>query len=382
MKKVSEKVMDVLGKKTQFILGDDATAYGAVLAGCRFFAGYPITPATEAAEIMSRLMPKLGGVYIQMEDEIGSIGAVIGASWTGEKAMTATSGPGFSLMQENIGYACMTETPCVVVNVQRGGPSTGQPTHSAQGDVMQVRWGTHGDHEIIALAPSSVQETMNLTIESFNLAEKFRNPVFLMLDEIVGHMREKVVIPDSIEIVNRKKPSTPREEYIPFAGEVPEFASFGTGYATYVTGLTHREDGLPSTDDPEDHSNLVTRLCRKIANNRKGITWVEQKFMEDAEIVVLSYGSTARSAFTAVEQARKEGIKAGYLRLITLWPFPREILASLDCKEIVVAEQNLGQMEHPVREFSSCKVTLCQKIGGEMHRPEEILSFVKKGVKK
>ena len=379
MSKINKEVSGALGKRVQFVLGDVAAAYGAILAGCRFFGGYPITPATEITESMAKLMPKLGGVYIQMEDEIGSIGAVIGASWAGKKAMTATSGPGFSLMQENIGYACMTETPCVIVNVQRGGPSTGQPTHSAQADVMQARWGTHGDHEIIALAPSSVQEAMDLAIESFNLSEKFRNPVLLMLDEIIGHMREKVIIPDSIEIVDRKKPSTARNEYLSFAGEVPEFATFGTGYATYATGLTHKENGLPSTDDPEVHSKLVTRLCRKITNNRKEITRVEQKFMEDAEIVVLSYGSTARSAFTAVKQARKEGIKAGYLRLITLWPFPREIIAGLDCKEIIVAEQNLGQMEHPVKEFSNCDVTLCPKIGGELHRPDEILSFIKKG---
>ena len=247
-KKEYDRLLKILGKQSHFIQGDVAVTYGAILAGCRFFAGYPITPATETAEIFARLMPKIGGSCLQMEDEIASIGAVIGAAWTGAKAMTTTSGPGFSLMQENIGYACMTETPCVIVNVQRSGPSTGQPTESAQGDIMQARWGTHGDHEIIALCPSSPQESLNIMITAFNLAEKYRNPVIVLTDGDVGHMREEVVIPKrkDIKLEHRKSPSKDKEKFKPFkAGKdkVPEMANFGTGYHTYVTGLTHKDNG-------------------------------------------------------------------------------------------------------------------------------------------
>ena len=369
------KVKQVLGPDAQFILGDTAVTYGALLAGCRFFAGYPITPATEIAEGMARLMPKVGGTCIQMEDEIASVGAIIGASWAGVKSMTATSGPGFSLMQENIGYACMTETPCVLVDVQRGGPSTGQPTRASQGDMMQARWGTHGDHEIIALVPNSVQETMELTIEAFNLSEQYRNPVLVMLDEIIGHMREKIVIPSKIKIVGREKTKMAKEKYLSFAGEkIPDFATFGSGYRVYATGLTHSETGLPSTDDPEVHSKLVTRICKKISGDREKLQDFKGRYLSDAEVVVLSYGSTSRSALTAVELARKKGIKAGYLRLITVWPFPEKLVENLNCSRILVAEQNLGQLVHLVRESARCEVQLCPKIGGEVHKPREILA--------
>ncbi len=370
-------VKEILGGKVQFILGDIAVAYGALLAGCRFFGAYPITPATEVAETMARLMPKAKGTFIQMEDEIAAIGAVIGASWAGVKSMTATSGPGFSLMQEHIGYACMVEAPCVVVDVQRGGPSTGQPTHASQGDMMQARWGTHGDHEIIALSPNSVQETMELTIEAFNLSEQYRNPVFIMMDEIIGHMREKIVIPEKIRVVNRKKVKVSRDEYIPFGGEkVPDFAEFGSGYRVYATGLTHSANGLPSTDDPMEHTRLVERICRKISEDREKLQHVDSRYMEDAEVVVLSYGVSSRSALTAVELAREKGIKAGYIRLITVWPFPEKMIADLDCRKIVVAEMNLGQIIHRVKECTRCEVQLCKKIGGEVHKPREILAYL------
>jgi 2-oxoglutarate ferredoxin oxidoreductase subunit alpha len=371
------KVKAALGGKVQFILGDAAVAYGAILAGCRFFAGYPITPATETAETMARLMPKVGGTCIQMEDELASMGAIIGASWTGVKAMTATSGPGFSLMQENIGYACMTETPCVVANIQRGGPSTGQPTHASHGDMMQARWGTHGDHEIIALVPNSVQEAMEFTIEAFNLSERYRNPVFVMLDEIIGHMREKVVIPDRIRVVNRKRVKVSKAEYIPFGGKlIPDFAVFGSGYRVYATGLTHSAGGSPSTDDPLDHTRLVERICKKISLDREKLQKVEKRYFADAEVIVLSYGASSRSALTAVELAREKGIKAGSLRLIIAWPFPEKIIENLKCNKIVVVEQNLGQMLHRVRECARCEVELFPKIGGEVHKPQEILAYL------
>jgi len=284
--------MRVLGEREKFAQGDVACAYGALLGGCNFFAGYPITPATEVAEAMARLVPRIGGTIIQMEDEIASLSAVIGASWAGSRAMTATSGPGFSLMQENIGYACMTEAPCVIVNVQRSGPSTGQPTEPAQGDMMQARWGTHGDHEIIALAPASVQECVDLTRDAFDLADEYRNPVLVMTDGEVGHMRESIRLPaaDELEIRPRGKPTTSAEEHVPFlavkGGQIPEMADFGTGYHTYVTGLTHDERGMPSTDDAESHSRLVRRLCDKISSNVDRLTRVEEHREDGARVGV------------------------------------------------------------------------------------------------
>jgi 2-oxoglutarate ferredoxin oxidoreductase subunit alpha len=383
-----DRVVKALGKRKQFIQGDTAVAYGAVLAGCRFFAGYPITPATETAEIFARIMPKIGGNCIQMEDEIASIGAVIGAAWAGARAMTTTSGPGFSLMQENIGYACMTETPCVVVNVQRSGPSTGQPTEAAQGDMMQARWGTHGDHEIIALAPDSPQESMDLMITAFNLAERYRNPVIILTDGDVGHMREEVIIPrrKEIKLEYRKSPSKDSENYKPFkAGKdkIPEMANFGTGYHTYVTGLTHKEDGLPSTDDKNIHHALIKRLSHKIADDRDKITIVEKKYQKGSKIALVSYGISARSTLRAVKMLRKKGTKTDYLRLISIWPFPIKEIEALAKKvdTIFVPEMNLGQINHPITEFSQgeCEVVSIPKTGGEMHAPSEIVDMVKGG---
>lgn len=381
-----EEIKNVLGPRVQFEQGDIACAYGALLAGCTFFAGYPITPATEIAEAMSRLLPRVGGVFIQMEDEIASLSAVIGAAWTGAKAMTATSGPGFSLMMENIGYACMIETPCVIVNVQRSGPSTGQPTMGAQGDMLQARWGTHGDHEIIAFSPNSVQETLDLTIHCFNMAEKYRVPVMLMTDAHVGHMKERIVIPDEVEIINRAPVTIEKDEYMPFrtgyihkGSLVPEFAPFGSGYKTDVTGLTHNEQGLPVTDNAEVHTRLVTRIVEKITKDREKITLYEEKYTDDCDIAVVSYGITSRSALTAVEMARKKGIKAGYFRMISVWPFPRKQMKKLGetVKRIYVPEMNLGQMVHPIREYSCTECIPISKIGGEVHLPTEILHALK-----
>ncbi|UCE39523.1 MAG: 2-oxoacid:acceptor oxidoreductase subunit alpha [Thermoplasmata archaeon] len=383
------KVTKALGKQKQFIQGDTAVAYGAVLAGCRFFAGYPITPATETAEIFARIMPKIGGACIQMEDEIASIGAVIGAAWAGAKAMTTTSGPGFSLMQENIGYACMTETPCVIVNVQRSGPSTGQPTEAAQGDVMQARWGTHGDHEIIALSPNSPQESLDLMITAFNLAEKYRNPVIILTDGDVGHMREEVVIPKrkDLRLTERKTPSKDKEKYKPFkAGKdkIPEMANFGTGYHTYVTGLTHKENGLPSTDDKNIHHALIKRLSEKIADDRDKIVMVEKRYQKGSKVSLVSYGISARSSMRAVKMLRKDGIKTDFLRLITIWPFPIKEIQAMAKKvdSIFVPEMNLGQINHPIAEFcrGECDVVSIPKTGGEMHSPSEIVDSVKGGV--
>ncbi|MBT3219184.1 MAG: 2-oxoacid:acceptor oxidoreductase subunit alpha [Proteobacteria bacterium] len=375
--------MEVLGEREQFAQGDVACALGALLGGCDFFAAYPITPATEVAEAVAQMIPKLGGMFVQMEDEIAAISAVIGASWAGSRAMTATSGPGFSLMQENLGYACMTETPCVLVNVQRSGPSTGQPTEPAQGDMLQARWGTHGDHELIVLAPNSVQECLDLTRQAFDLAEEYRTPVLVMTDGEVGHMREKITLPDSVTLKERLAPTTSPEDFVPFKatkGKVPEMASFGNGYHTYVTGLTHLESGLPSTDDAEVHTNLVKRLCEKITDNIDKLTNVEVDLQEGATVGIVSYGISARSASGAVRILREKGIKVNFLRLITVFPFPektiQEFATGLD--RVVVAELNLGQIYHCVREVVEGRATveLMAKIGGEIITPQEIIDSV------
>jgi len=377
----SDRVRQALGGTIQFVQGDDACAYGAILAGCTFFAGYPITPATEVAERMSEILPLLGGCYIQMEDEIASLGAIIGASWTGAKVMTATSGPGFSLMQENLGYAIMTETPCVIVNVQRSGPSTGQPTLGAYGDMMQARWGTHGDHEIIMLCPSHVQEALDLTIVAFNLAEQYRTPVLLFIDGELGHMRERLVIPEAgtFEIVERAR-VTSRVSYRPFATDaslVPPFAPFGSGYRTYVTGLTHNEQGLPRTSSAQIHDQLVRRLAAKITTHTDTIVRYEEFYADDCEVAIIAYGITARTCRDVVEEGRQRGIKVGMLRLITIWPFPEEIVArwAARVQALLVPEMNLGQIIHPIREAVAgrCPVTLLTKIGGDLHSPTELL---------
>jgi 2-oxoglutarate ferredoxin oxidoreductase subunit alpha len=383
-----EKIRKVLGKKVQFVLGDMACVYGGLLAGCSFFAGYPITPASEVAEGMARLLPRVGGTCIQMEDEIGSIAACIGAAWAGAKSMTATSGPGFSLMMENYGFAVMTETPCVIVNVQRTGPSTGQPTMGAQGDMMQVRWGTHGDFEAIALAPSTVQECMDFTIEAFNLSEKYRNPVCLMTDGEIGHLRERIVIPDEdeLEIIDRVPATVDKKDFIPFSNsqtrnsKVPDFPFFGTGYRTYVTGLTHDIRGFPATDKQKDHEQLVLRITSKITDDRDKLTMVERINLDDAEIALVTYGATARPAESAMNMARKKGIKVGLLRLKLVWPFPIKEIEKLASKvrKIIVPEMNLGQIVHPVREYAAgkCEVISAPKIGGELHFPMEILEYL------
>ncbi|MBS3783884.1 MAG: 2-oxoacid:acceptor oxidoreductase subunit alpha, partial [Anaerolineae bacterium] len=313
-----------------FFDGDTAIAEGAICAGCRFFGGYPITPASEIAERMSGRLPEIGGVFIQMEDELGSMNAVVGAAWGGARAMTATSGPGISLMLENIGLAVMTETPCVIVNVQRGGPSTGLPTVTSQGDMMQARWGSHGDYAIIALAPASPQEAFDLAIRAFNLAEKYRTPVFLMADEGVGHMFERVVIPplDQIPIYPWRKPKEPpSKDFLPYKPEedgVPPFPVAGTGYRIHVTGLTHDERGYPVVT-AEQQKKLIPRLLGKIHNNRHDIIDLEEdggaEGLEAADVVVVSYGISARPALRAVPIAREEGLRVGMLKLVTVWPF-------------------------------------------------------------
>lgn len=371
-----------------FMNGDVACAEGAIAAGCRFFAGYPITPATEIAEHLSQRMPEIGGIYIQMEDEIGSIAAVIGASYTGLKAMTATSGPGFSLMQENIGLAVMTEAPCVIVDVMRGGPSTGQPTLPGQQDVMQAKWGSHGDYEIIALAPSSVQEMFDLTVEAFNLSETYRVPTILLADEIVAHMWEKVVIQpaEKMKIVNRKKPNVPPEKYMPFMPDdnlVPPMACFGEGFSFHATGLTHDEHGYPQTQSSEVQQRLVKRLCDKIRKNADKIIRVEEVMLEDAYVVVLAYGIVARAALSAVRKAREEGIKAGLLRPITLWPFPEKDVAKIakQAKAIVVAEMNCGQLVREVeRSAKETPVVFLSKLGEDPHTPMEILEAIRRNI--
>jgi 2-oxoglutarate ferredoxin oxidoreductase subunit alpha len=371
-----------------FMSGDVACAEGAIAAGCRFFAGYPITPATEIAEHLSERMPEFGGIYIQMEDEIASIAAVLGASYAGLKAMTATSGPGFSLMQENIGLAVMTEAPCVIVDIMRGGPSTGQPTLPGQQDVMQAKWGSHGDYGLIALAPSSVQEMFNLTIEAFNLSETYRVPALLMGDEIVAHMWEKIVIPppSDIKIINRKKPRVSPDRYEPFMPNddlVPPMACFGEGYRFHATGLTHDEHGYPRTQSSEVQSRLVSRLCEKINKNAEKIVKVDEVMLEDADVVVVAYGIVARAALSAVRKARDAGIKAGLLRLITLWPFPEKHVAKVakQAKAIVVPEMNCGQMVREVeRAAKETPVAFLSKLGEDPHTPIEILEVIRRSI--
>lgn len=365
-----------------FIQGNEACAKGALKAGCRFFAGYPITPSTEVAETLSRELPKVGGSFVQMEDEIASAGAIIGGSWGGTKSMTATSGPGLSLMQENIGYAFITETPIVIVDVQRGSPSTGQPTMAAQGDMMQARWGSHGDYEPIALSPSSVQEFFDFTIKAFNLSEQFRTPVFVMADEIIGHMREKIIIEDDISIVARKMPEN-KENFLPFKnienGTNP-MPSFGQGFNIHVTGLTHDERGYPDTNDPEAHSELIQRLCDKVLNNRDKICSLQSKYCEDADLILVSYGAPVRSVSEASEKARAEGKKIGYIKLDTPWPFPEEQVKELskNASDILVVELNLGQMYYEVDRLlnKDANVHLMGQIGGLMPTPDEILSKI------
>jgi len=369
-----------------FLSGNYACVEGAIAAGCRFYAGYPITPSNEIAERMSFRIAQVGGIYIQMEDELGSMAALVGASWGGAKSMTATSGPGFSLMQENIGLAAMTETPCVVVNVQRGGPSTGLPTLVGQADVMQARWGSHGDYEIIALAPASSQECFDFTIKAFNLAERWRVPVIVLMDEVVGHMWERVVIPpkEEIKLISRKRPTIPPKDFLPFkAGKdlVPEMPIAGEGYRVHVTGLTHDEKGYPAMND-KAHNKLVTRLVDKIRKNASEIIEIEEIYTEDAEVILVSFGISARICRYILDQARKEGLKVGLLRLITVWPFPEERIRKLaeHIRAFVVVEINLGQIVFEVERAAGgqCDTFLIPHAGGHIHDPQKVWEKVKK----
>jgi 2-oxoglutarate ferredoxin oxidoreductase subunit alpha len=365
-----------------FINGDDACAEGAMAAGCTFFAGYPITPSTEIAERLARRLPETGGVFVQMEDELGSITAVLGASWAGARAMTATSGPGFSLMQEGIGWGMLTETPCVVVDIQRAGPSTGLPTQTSQGDVMQAKWGSHGDYEPIAFAPSSPQEMFDLTIHAFNVADRLRTPVYILADETVGHMTERVRVPLAAEIpfTGRPRPTEPPgSDFLPFKPGpdlVPPMAHAGEGYRVHVTGLTHTEKGYPSNSAAE-HNRLVRRLAQKVLSREPELRMLERRFLEDAKVVVVAYGGTARSVGRAVRMAREQGVKAGMLRLITLWPFPEsEIVALSKHAALVVAEGNLGQMAREVERHSRAPIGRVTDAGGRLLPPELIFEGI------
>ena len=369
-----------------FLSGNYACVEGAIAAGCRFYAGYPITPSNEIAERMSFRIAQVGGIYIQMEDELGSMAALVGASWGGAKSMTATSGPGFSLMQENIGLAAMTETPCVVVNVQRGGPSTGLPTLVGQADVMQARWGSHGDYEIIALAPASSQECFDFTIKAFNLAERWRVPVIVLMDEVVGHMWERVIIPpkEEIKLISRKRPTIPPKDFLPFkAGKdlVPEMPIAGEGYRVHVTGLTHDEKGYPAMND-KAHNKLVTRLVDKIRKNASEIIEIEEIYTEDAEVILVSFGISARICRYILDQARKRGLKVGLLRFITVWPFPEERIRKLaeHIRAFVVVEINLGQIVFEVERAAGgqCDTFLIPHAGGHIHDPQKVWERVKK----
>jgi len=368
----------------RLLQGNEAVAEAALRAGCRFFAGYPITPATEIAEIMSVRLPAVNGTFIQMEDEIASMGAIIGASLAGAKSMTATSGPGFSLMQENLGYAIMTEIPCVVVNVMRGGPSTGLPTLPSQGDVMQARWGTHGDHPIIVLSASTVRECYDFTLRAFNLSEEFRSPVILLLDEVVAHMREKVVLPPESEVVTveRPRPKVPPEWYIPYEdtpGGIPAMADFGEGYRYHVTGLAHDIHGFP-TERPDEIGPLMARLFRKIGQRMADVHSGGFHETNDAEIVLIAYGSVARSARRAVRDLRERGIKAGLLKLNTLWPFMRSAVESLlpTARILVVPEMNMGQISREVKRVNQgrARVVGINRTDGTLITPDEILERV------
>ncbi len=368
-----------------FMDGNTACAEGAIAAGCTFFAGYPITPASEILERIANRFPEIHGSYLQMEDELASITAILGASWAGRKAMTATSGPGFSLMMENYGLGLMTETPCVIANVMRGGPSTGLPTKVAQGDVMQTRWGTHGDVGVIVLVPSSPQEMFDLTIEAFNMSEKYRLPVIVLSDEMVSHMTEKVEIPpkEELNIIDRKKPKDPPSEFLPFCPDedlVPPMANAGEGYSVHVTGLTHDEEGHPSVDE-KTQNRLVTRLIDKIRKNADDILKYDEYKTDDADMIIVAYGSVYRAATEAVDMARDQGYKVGLLRPITIWPFPEERIYDLarnGTKTFLVAEINFGQIVFEVERCTagSAKTYLAPKMGGSIHTPEEIMERI------
>jgi 2-oxoglutarate ferredoxin oxidoreductase subunit alpha len=376
---------------THFINGDEACAEGGVAAGCTFFAGYPITPATEVAERMSRRLPQVGGVYVQMEDELASMAAVVGASSAGARAMTATSGPGFSLMMENIGLAAMLEAPCVLVNIMRGGPSTGLPTLVGQQDVMQARWGSHGDYEVIALSPESPQEAFELTFDAFDLADAYRTPVMVLSDEVVGHMTEKVVIPPKEAIARRERRRRKPQKrgfrpFYPDGNETPPLVFAGEGYHIHATGLTHDEFGYPVIT-PEAQERLVQRLVRKIREHAEEIVRTEELYLDDAEIVVVSYGCSARTSREVVEQARRKGLKVGLLRLITVWPFAearvRALARSGRVKAFIVAEINSGQIAYELERCAEGRAdtVLAGFMGGRIFSPGELLPIVEEAAR-
>ena len=373
-------------KQRYLLQGNEAIVQGALVAGCRFFAGYPITPASEIAEQLSIQLPAVDGTFIQMEDEIASMGAIIGASLAGVKAMTATSGPGFSLMQENLGFACVAEVPCVIVNVMRGGPSTGLPTCPAQGDVQMARWGTHGDHPIVVLSVSTVMDSFTITVKAFNIAEKYRVPVILLSDEVVAHTRECVELPDvnEIKVVDRITPSVPPDWYKPYEGDargVPPMAAFGKGYRHHVTGLIHDEMGYP-TQNPGEVKSFHERMTKKISRGFPDIQMTKGYYLDDAEVFVIAYGAVARSALRAVQDARKNGVKAGLLQLITLFPFPRRTITPLlqQCRAVLVPEMNLGQISREVQRVNNgeCLVAKHNRIDGKFVTPREIFEHLMK----
>lgn len=374
------EVKSMLSPGNYYLSGNEAVAEGALAAGCRFYAGYPITPSSEIMERMAQRLEEVRGVFIQMEDEIGSICSVLGASWAGAKAMTATSGPGFSLMQEAIGYGAFTETPCVVVDIQRAGPATGQATRVGSGDVMQVKWGSHGDYQLIALSPWSVQEMFELTIEAFNLAERFRVPVILLGDEATGHLRENVRIPETIEIFKRKK-----KKGIPPFGDggkdlVPPMPAFGEGAQLLVTGSTHDPLGFRKTDDPEVHAALVERINKKILQARDIITQTEEYHLKDASLAVVAYGFTARSARYAVKELREKGKPVGLLRLKTLWPFPDQKIEMLSSRveKIFIPEMNLGQVAGEIRKYTQKTVISFSQTNGEIIHPHRMMEEIRR----
>jgi 2-oxoglutarate ferredoxin oxidoreductase subunit alpha len=374
-----------VSKKVAFLQGNEAAAHGALYAGCNFFAGYPITPSTEVSEVLSAELPKVGGKFLQMEDEIAAMAAILGASLTGSKVLTSTSGPGLSLKQELIGYGCIAEIPCVVYNVMRGGPSTGMPTGPSQSDVMCAKWGTHGDHPAICLTPASVQETYEEVIRAFNLSEKYRTPVMVMPDEIVAHMRERIVFPEpgEVEVVPRKSPTVPPEQYKPYDtsfGDVPPLAAFGSGYKFHVTGLNKMADGFPTTK-----ADIVQaeeeRQVRKVDANIDDIVTFEEYLLDDAEVLVVAYGSTSRSARYAVNVAREQGIKAGMFRIKTFWPFPDKQIKALanKVKGIVIPEMNLGMCSLELERCAQGKVPVLGifRVDGEPINPDQILDKIK-----
>lgn len=364
----------------ELIQGNEACALAAVAAGCTFYGGYPITPSSGVAEKIVRILPDAGGVFIQMEDEIASLAAVIGASLAGSKAMTATSGPGFSLMQEHLGYAVMAEVPCVIVNVMRGGPSTGSPTSPSQSDIMQARWGTHGDHPAIVLAPSSVGEVYDLTVKAFNLAERFRTPVIVIYDEIIGHTRESVEFPDSVETIDRITPEAGLDEFwpkVPDSNGIPPMSAFGDGYRFHVTGLAHDHRGFP-TEDTELVGSLLTRLHSKVEDHLEEVSEVETYMTDDADIVMFAYGIVGRSARQTVDRARELGIKAGLIRPLTIWPFPTEQVAAIaeQVDTIIVAEMNMGQLMGEVERSAAGRTNVVGylRADGEPITPSDLLA--------